>query len=148
MRKAAKIALIAFLAGASVWSTYVIHSRLTYVVRIGGSGEIKAIGLSVFEDEALTTPLTSINWGLVEPGETIYKDIWVYNDGNYRITLMLTTDNWNPPNASDFMTLTWNYANQVIEPGAALGLTFSLYISSSITDIDTFSFVITVTGVG
>ena len=54
---------VSFFAGVFVGAV-VQHSR-----RISNQATIKAVGVGVYKDPALTVPLTKINWGILEPGE-------------------------------------------------------------------------------
>ena len=49
--------------------------------------------------------------------------VFVRSEGNTAITLSMNTTNWNPPNASDFITLSWDYGGQVIDPNEVVGAT-------------------------
>jgi hypothetical protein len=60
----------------------------------------------------------------------------------------LQTSNWNPPNAADYISLSWNYGGQTIGANQVLAVTLSLSISSNIQGITTFSFDIVVVGSG
>jgi hypothetical protein len=115
---------------------------------VTNSGSIKAIGVDVYWDQACTNPVSSVNWGIVSPGGT--KDITVYikNTGNSPITLSMATSNWNPTNAHNYMTLTWNYAGQTINANNVTPVTFTLTVSASITGITNFSFDITIAANG
>jgi hypothetical protein len=44
--------------------------------------------------------------------------------------LNLTPLNWNPANASDYLTFSWNYLDTVIEAGSVLTVTQTLSVAS------------------
>jgi len=52
----------------------------------------------------------------------------------------LTTKNWNPENASNFIFSSWNYSGQVIFPSEIIETNFYLQVSENITGITDFSF--------
>jgi len=58
------------------------------------------------------------------------------------------TSNWNPSNASDYMTLSWDYGGQSINPDEVVQVTFTLSVDASIDGITGFSFDITIVGSG
>jgi len=137
------IAILTITIGA-----FVGYSLLKDSEKVSSTGKVKAVGISLFEDPTLTTPLISIDWGTMEPNETKTYDFYVLNDGNASVNLTMLVDNWNPTNASDYISVSYNYLGQVIDPDQSLGLTFSLTLYQNITGIEAFSFDITVSGEG
>jgi hypothetical protein len=84
--------------------------------------------------------LTAINWGLVSPGETVNKALWIRNNGTAPVTLSLSTANFNPAAAETYMTLSWNYAGQTLQPGDVAAASLSLMVHQNIQDVTAFSF--------
>ena len=115
---------------------------------ISSVGTLKAIGIEVYQNENLTDRVTMINWGTLESGDTKTYTIYVSNKGNFPLTLSLSTSNWNPPSASNYLTLTWSYRGQAISAGEAVQVTLTLAVSPSITGLSNFGFDITAVGSG
>jgi hypothetical protein len=109
---------------------------------------LKAVGVVVYWDSSFTNITTSVNWGILDPGAQKSVTVYIRNEGNSAITLSQSTSNWNPTTASSYLTLTWNYNNQPINPGASAHVTLTLTASASITGVSSFSFDITVVGSG
>jgi len=116
--------------------------------RINNQAAIKAVGVGVYQDPALTVLLTEINWGVLEPGEEKNHTAYIENDSNVPITLVLTTDNWSPVNASNSISLTWDYDGQSAAVGGFVEATFTLAVDPAISGIDAFSFDIIIMGSG
>jgi len=116
---------------------------------VSNTGEVKAIGVSLYQDSECTIPLYSINWGFIEPGETKQYPMYARNEGDYNIylTLDIDEDSWSPTEASNYLVLTWDYDNSTMIPNDVVGITLDLYCDSSVTGIDTFSFDIIITGI-
>ncbi len=112
---------------------------------ISNSGSITAIGVGVFSDQACTNPVTSINWGTVDPGANINRTIYIKNTGNSAASLSLATSNWNPANAASYMTLRWDYNGQPVNANAVIQAKLTLSVSSTISGITSFSFDIVIT---
>lgn len=103
-------------------------------------------GVGVYWDRRCTNRVSSISWGNLTPGSV--KDIVVYirNEGAEPMYLIMSTTNWNPSKASDYLTLRWNYTGQRMNPSESIKITLSLSVSRYIQGITNFSFDILVTG--
>jgi hypothetical protein len=58
----------------------------------------------------------------------------------------MSTDNWSPSNAGNYLTLNWNYDSNPVAVGNVVHITFTLTVSPSIEGITTFSFDINIVG--
>jgi hypothetical protein len=116
--------------------------------RIENRAALKVVGVDVYQDSALTVPVVSIDWGMLEPGENKNYSCYIVNRSNVPIVLSLATENWQPTNASQFITLTWNYDGEHISIGGFAPVTLTLYIDPATMGITSFSFDITITGSG
>jgi hypothetical protein len=114
-------------------------------VRIVGRGTVKAVGVGVFWDSNCTNPVSFIDWGMVEPGSMNNVTVYVRNEGNVAASISLAADNWNPSNASDYLTLSWNFDGRQLNPLEVVQVTLTLIVSSSVQGIESFSFDIAVT---
>lgn len=115
---------------------------------ISSGGTVKGIGVAVYSNAACTSKLSSIDWGMLEPGENESVTAYIRNEGNYVITISLSTENWSPSSASQYITLSWDYDGQSVNPDEVVEVTFTLAVSSSIDDITDFSFDIIIVGSG
>jgi hypothetical protein len=141
----AVIVLSGILSGfiiVNVKSLYQTSSTISSV------GILKAIGIEVYRNRDLTDRVTAIDWGTLRPGTTETYTIYVSNKGNLPLTLSLSTSNWSPPSASNYLTLTWNYNGQTINKGEAVQVTLTLTVSPSVTGISSFRFDIAAIGSG
>jgi len=134
---------------AMVLASMAIVYALTYPsVRLRSVGNIKALGVGVYWDSGCSQSVSSIDWGMVEPGAVKNVTVYIRNEGNAPITLSLQTSNWNPSNAADYISLSWNYNGQTINANQVITVTLTLSISSNIQGITTFSFDIIISAVG
>jgi len=116
--------------------------------RINNQAAVKAVGVGVYQDPALMVPLTEINWGVLEPGEEKNHTAYIENESNVPITLVLTTENWNPVNTSSFEAFTWDYDGQLLKVDGFVEVAFTLAVDPAISGIDVFSFDIVIVGSG
>lgn len=115
---------------------------------ISNAGTVKAIGVGVYWNSDGTNTVTSINWGILEPGSNINRTCYIKNEGNSASTLSMNVTNWNPSNASDYISLNWDYNGQLVNPDQLIPVIFTLSISDSVEGITSFSFDITIVGSG
>jgi len=117
-----------------------VYGFIQFTVRIPSRGTVKAVGVSVFWDGNCTNEADFIDWGLVEPGSANNVSVYVRNDGNVASTLFLTTENWSPVNASDYIRLNWNYSGQPLNPSEVAQVKLTLTVSPTIEGVESFSF--------
>lgn len=140
-----------FIALAMLIATpiaYYGYSLMTSMVNIPNIGVYVSPNIWVCSDSAATQNLTGISWGAVRVSTAYTKQTYVKNVGNVNVTLTFMETNWNPTTAFNAMTLTTNYASQILKPGDILPIIFTLTIGSSNLGISTFSFDLRVTGSG
>jgi hypothetical protein len=112
---------------------------------MSSSGIVAGVNLGVYADSAGTTPLTRVEWGLLYPGDVIAQELYIRNAGNQATTLQLETANWSPSQASAYLTLSWDYGNELVQPDETIRVTLSLTLASDVQDIQDFSFDIVLT---
>lgn len=139
------ILLIAYTISLSLVGQGITQSQS--LATIQSSGNIQAtLGIGLYSNLQGTTPLTSLPWGTLEPGQSQTATIYVKNEGNQPTTLSLQTDNWNPISAGTYLILSWNYDNQPIDPNEIVQITLTLNVNQNIEGITNFSFDITIIG--
>jgi len=129
-------------------SIAVVYALTSVSVYLSSVGTVKALGVGVYWDSACSQTVSSIDWGLAEPGAVKNVTVYIRNEGNAPVTLSMQTANWNPANSADYISLSWNYSGQTIGANQVVAVTLSLSISSNIQGITTFSFDIVVVGSG
>jgi len=149
-RSYAKKALVALtltvailVAGAVILTSGILSGSFI----MHSAGNLKSIGVSVYWEQSCTSEVTSINWGNLNPGDTVSVTVYIKNEGNVAVELSMTTDNWDPSSASTYLTLSWNRQGFVLDSGEVVQATFTLSVSPDVQDVTTFSFDIIVTGV-
>ena len=111
-----------------------------------GKGTTKAIGVGIYQDNKCTDPLVSIDWGVLESGSSKNGTHYIRNEGKKALTLSLYTSNWNPSDSSDYITLSWNYDGQPIDPNKVVQFMLTLSTSAGVEGITSFSFDFTIAG--
>jgi hypothetical protein len=125
----------------------VSYAAYNQLVQIRNVGTIRAIGVEVYANEAVTEVLTEIAWGTLDPGEARSVDAWIKNTGNDAQKLILWTESWDPVAAQNSIMLNWDYGNDWIPVGASIPVVFTLSVDPNIAGVTGFSFDIWVKGV-
>lgn len=138
------ILAVAILATVST----LVFGLLSASTTISNTGNVKAVGVGVYWDSGCSQEVSLIEWGSLDPGETSSVTVYVRNEGNVAVTLNMSTENWDPPEASSYITLSWDYSGQTLEPGESIGVTLTLSISSDVQNVTEFDFDIVIAVVG
>lgn len=87
---------------------------------------ITTIGFQFYSDPECTVPIEEINWGTVGLGETHYQVGYLRNIGNGDVTATMFVDNWNPLEAKNAITVTWDSDGVFLCPGEVAEVTINL----------------------
>jgi hypothetical protein len=100
-------------------------------VALPTTGSIAATeGIGLYSNLACTTPKTSVEWGELQKGGSSSVTIYIKNEGDSPLTLALTTTEWNPSNAVDYITVNWNYNNQQVNPDQVIPVIITLSVDA------------------
>jgi hypothetical protein len=141
------VGIILTIGAAGLVMTVLATSLLTAYQQIPNTGTVKAVGVGVYKDVGCSQNVTSIDWGMIEPGAIVDFIVYVRNEGNTRITSNMTTLNWDPPQAAQYMSLSWNRENYLLEPMSKVQANLTLLVASNIEGITSFRFDIIITGI-
>ena len=140
-RKAVMLAVLVTIA-LTFLAFHSIFGQSTFTRTIGSRGAVKAVGdgIGIYWDSNCSSAVSSIDWGSVEPGLSRDVTVYVRNEGNDDVTLFLGTENWSSENASNYLTLIWDYAGETIGPDETVQVRLTLLVSSGVEEISSFSF--------
>lgn len=96
--------------------------------------------IGVYWDENCSMSVHSIHWGVLSLGEVEKVVVYVRNEGNESFSLVLTSMNWIPENASGYLNFSWSCEENRIEVGKVVKVTQSLIVSPYTRGITNFSF--------
>jgi hypothetical protein len=99
--------------------------------------------LEVYQDRALSARVTYINWSIVEPNSRTNRTVWIKSMAS--ATLYLTTQSWQPVNATTYISVVWDQEGKTVVSQEVREATFTLVVAADVHDIINFSFDITIT---
>jgi len=131
-----------------VAASLVAFAMMQWSHRIRNITTLKVVGVGVYKDANFTLLVTEIDWGVVEAGETKDFSVYIKNESNVPLSLAMRTESWEPANASSFVSLAWDYSEELIPVDSSVPMTFTLSVDSAISGITSFSFTIVIIGSG
>jgi hypothetical protein len=96
--------------------------------------------IGVYWDQSCSNTVSSIDWGVLSPGQTRQVVVYVRNEGNQSILLTVTSANYSPANASSYLNFSWTCGNPAVAPSKTVQVAPSLYVSPYVKGNSSFSF--------
>ncbi len=124
----------------TLFASNIIRGKMFYTTVINTQGTVKTINVGVYWDSNCSSPVSYIKWGNLEPGSTKNVTLFIRNEGDEVTNLFLTTENWNPLTASNFIALSWDYDSRALNPYDIVQVTLTLRVSPDTGGIGSFSF--------
>ena len=100
---------------------------------------------SVNVSMGLTVDVETLDWGSLDPGANTTRIVQVTSMVDNQQVLSLATSEWNPANATDYLTLTWNYTGESLQAQKTIPIELTLQVSPLTEGITEFSFNVTIT---
>lgn len=107
---------------------------------ITNTGTIIGIGVTVYSDLECTQQLYSIAWGAFKPGQNKTTSAFIKNTNTTDLRVSMAAQNFTPPEAEAYLTLTWTYSNETLRPADVLPTNFTLSVAANVTNITSFTF--------
>lgn len=140
--------LIVVFIGVALVGTVAVTGLMTNSKTIGSLGTVKAINVEVYSDSGCTIVLSDIDWGTLNPGDSMDKTVYVKNTGNYPMSLSMSYSGWDPVEVGNYITLSWYREGATLNQGESFGAVLTLSVSDTISGITSFSFNIVIEGTG
>lgn len=106
---------------------------------------IGSFSFNVYQDPQCAISLNHINWGVLYPNETKTYTVYLKHDAKINLKCTMETRNWNPSEAVNYISLSWNLEGETIKPLQVLAANLTLYVSENIENVTSFSFDIVIT---
>ena len=136
------------LAAILIIATAITLGALSAEVRIPGTGNIVAVNVGVYSNAACTSPLVTINWGSIGPGENKQVTCYVKSLSNVQTTFTLNAVNFNSTQASQYLSLSWNRQGYSAAPGEVVQAILTLHVDQAVQGLAGFSFDCVITASG
>ena len=140
--------VVAIFTVVSVLMVASVTALLTFQWTVPGTGSITGVGLGVYWDQDCTNATTLLPFGRLDPGSSKSFTLYLRNEGNTVTTLNMTSANWNPVTAPNYLTLTWNRENFQVNPNQVISCVITLSVAQNTPAMNSFSVDIEITGTG
>jgi hypothetical protein len=149
IKKGKQTSVILVLSAFLILNIFLFNSiagQLLSTTSLQSHGTIETVGVSAYKESSCVNSMTNIEWGTIVPGGSVTQTVYIRNEGNSALTLSLNTVNWSPANAGNYISVSWNYGGQTIQPNQVVQITLTLSVSSSISGVNDFYFDIMIVG--
>jgi len=121
-RRISRCVLLAALVviGISSSLSIIIGQQQIPSTFVSSVGKVKVERVGVYWDNNCSIAVEYLDWGTLEPGSAQNFTVYIRNEGNRDASLFLVTENWNPSNATDFLSFNWNYDGTMLGPMDAI----------------------------
>jgi hypothetical protein len=103
--------------------------------------------VAVYRDAACTETLDAIDWGVLSPGSRVTRTLYVRSHIPGNVTLQLTTDNWSPDTASQYLAVEWPNQGIILAYNETVRLDVTLIVAADVHDITDFTVDVVVTAI-
>jgi hypothetical protein len=137
------LVLVAIVAVISVASTSVVSMMLSHSddeVYLPSLGTIKTIEVETYWDPNGENRRENLTWNEIQiqklGGDEVKMNqvnttVYVKSVSNFRVTLNMFLTDWNPVEISDYLTISWDYNESILNPDEIIPVTMTLSASSS-----------------
>ena len=136
-------AVLALVVPSLILFAFTLLVTTNTITNVSG---VETEGVGVYWDGSCTDRVLSIDWGTLTPGSVKSVVIHIRNEDKEPIYLTISTKNWNPSKASDYITVGWDYPRRRIDPSEVLQINLILSISRYVEGISNFGFDIVIAG--
>lgn len=114
---------------------FIFNPTFTNVSAVQSSG-----GINVYWDKACTVKVLSISWGVLSLGGSKEIVVYVRNEANMTLFLLITTTTWNPTTAKQYLYFSWSTEDIRIAKGGVVAVKQRLAVSYNTRGIVNFGF--------
>jgi len=123
-----------------------IYGLLATTISFGTTGIIKSPNIEIYCERECMIEVSSIDWGLLEAGDSVSRTLYINNTGNIELSLHLSIEDWTPTEAESYIYISWNCAGKPIQPSEIMAATLTLTTLENVNNVTSFGFSIRIIG--
>jgi hypothetical protein len=139
------VAIVAILSVAGSALVAILLSGSDSEIYLPSVGTIKTIGVETYWDQNGENKIEALTWDEIKiekdewdeiTMEPISTTVYVKSVSNFRVTMNIFLTDWSPEEISDYLTVSWDYEGEEMDPGDIIPVTLTLSASSTDDFID------------
>jgi hypothetical protein len=139
------VAIVAILSVAGSALVAILLSESDSEIYLPSVGTIKTIGVETYWDQNGENKIEALTWDEIKiekdewdeiTMEPISTTVYVKSVSNFRVTMNIFLTDWSPEEISDYLTVSWDYEGEEMDPGDIIPVTLTLSASSTDDFID------------
>ena len=95
--------------------------------------------IEVYWDPQCSSVVGSIEWGTLYAGESNNVTVYVRNEGESATVLSLGVSDWSPIEATNYLSIDWNYSGFIVESGDVAAINLFLTVDPTVIGISDFA---------
>jgi hypothetical protein len=111
------------------------------------ASHVESFGVGIYWDPKCKNRTSELHLGNIAPNSNTTRTVYIRNEGDTKVTLYLSTTEWNPQKASEYMRLSWNYYGRSFNAGQIIPVILTLSVNSEINGVTDFQFKTTITAI-
>ena len=139
-------AITAAIISGYFFAGFLGPTEISTILNLPIRGNVKTIGVGIYWNANCISNISSIDWGIMEPGSSKNMTIYVRNEGNAEMILSFNTTNWTPPESSQHISISWDYDGRSIRPNEVIRVTIAITIWTTIGNIKSYAFDLQIKG--
>jgi hypothetical protein len=112
----------------------VFHGPAGNRATLASSGSV-----AVYSDSGCSQPVNAVNWGALSPGGVKNVVVYVRNEGDSPVVLVVLAMNWTPADAESCLVFSWNHQDLKLMPAEVGEVILTLNVAYEL-NITNFSF--------
>jgi len=108
-----------------------VYSKKPVTINKDLNENVVNIDFEVTWDKRGTQPVSSFDWGSLEPGTSKTITVYIKNNQKTQITLNYALTNWDNIENSNFLTLEWDYDGHPLRFKETIQVTFTLTVDEN-----------------
>ena len=139
------VAIVAIVSVAGSALVAIMLSNTDSEIYLPSVGTIKTIGVETYWDQNGKNKIEALTWDELKiekdelneiTMEPISTTVYVKSVSNFRVTMNIFLTDWSPAEISDYLTVSWDYEGEEMDPGDIIPVTLTLSAQSSDAFID------------
>jgi hypothetical protein len=137
----ALIAIVIILASLFTLENLVVFNTLQAgnTITIKSQATFGNVSASLYKDIGATTPLSAIDWGKLDPGNSRTVTMYIKNEGTSSLTASFSYGNFTPSTVSQYVTYISDLSSSSLNAGRIRRFSITINVANGVSGIPSFT---------